>query len=95
MRSDAEKASSTEGDRRQAASGRCADRPMEPRRDAVRAIGVNTLTYYRWRREFGDLKSDQVRKLKDLEAENTRLRKAVADLALDKLSLAESAKGNF
>lgn len=63
--------------------------------DAVRAIGVTTLTYYRWRREFGGLKSDQVRKLKDLEAENARLRKAVADLTLDKLILAEAAKGNF
>jgi transposase-like protein len=63
--------------------------------DAVRAIGVTTLTYYRWRREFGGLKSGQVRKLKDLEAENVRLRKAVADLTLDKLILAEAAKGNF
>lgn len=63
--------------------------------DAVRAIGVTTLTCYRWRREFGGLKSDQVRKLKDLEAENVRLRKAVADLTLDKLILAEAAKGNF
>ena len=63
--------------------------------DAVRAIGVTTLTYDRWRREFGGLKSDQVRKLKDLEAENVRLRKAVADLTLDKLILAEAAKGNF
>ena len=61
--------------------------------DAVRAIDVTTLTYYRWRREFGGLKSDQVRKLKDLEAENVRLRKAVADLTLDKLILAEAAKG--
>ena len=66
-----------------------------PVADAVRAIGVTTLTYYRWRREFGGLKSDQVRKLKDLEAENVRLRKAVADLTLDKLILAEAAKGNF
>lgn len=63
--------------------------------DAVRVIGVTSLTYYRWRREFGGLKSDQVRRLKDLEAENTRLRKAVADLTLDKLILAEAAKGNF
>lgn len=63
--------------------------------DAVRTIGVTSLTYYRWRREYGGLKSDQVRKLKDLEAENTRLRKAVADLTLDKLILAEAAKGNF
>jgi putative transposase len=64
-----------------------------PVADAVRSIGVTSLTYYRWRREFGGLKSDQVRRLKDLEAENTRLRKAVADLTLDKLILAEAAKG--
>ena len=69
--------------------------PGSPVVDAVRAIGVTTLAYYRWRREFGGLKSDQVRKLKDLEAENVRLRKAVADLTLDKLILAEAAKGNF
>jgi putative transposase len=52
--------------------------------DAIRAIGVTEVTYYRWRREFGGLKSDQVKRLKDLEAENARLRKAVADLTLDK-----------
>lgn len=63
--------------------------------DAVRSIGVTEVTYYRWRQEYGGLKSDQVRKLKDLEAENTRLRKAVADLTLDKMILAEAAKGNF
>ena len=61
--------------------------------DAVRAIGMTSLTYYRWRREFGGLKSGQVRRLKDLEAENTRLRKLVADLTLDKLMLAEAAAG--
>jgi putative transposase len=48
--------------------------------DAVRSIGVTEVTYYRWRQEFGGLKSDQVRRLKDLEAENTRLRRAVSDL---------------
>ena len=62
--------------------------------DAVRAIGVIEVTYYRWRQEFGGLKSDQVRKLKDLEAENARLR-AVSDLTLDKMILAEAARGNF
>jgi hypothetical protein len=61
--------------------------------DAVRAIGVTEVTYYRWRQEFGGLKSDQVRKLKDLEAENARLRRAVSDL--DKMILAEAARGNF
>ena len=63
--------------------------------DAVRAIGVTEVTYYRWRREFGGLKGDQVKRLKDLEAENARLRKAVADLTLDKQILKEAASGNY
>ena len=53
------------------------------------------MTYYRWRQEYGGLKSDQVRRMKDLEAENTRLRRAVSDLTLDKMILAEAARGNF
>jgi putative transposase len=56
---------------------------------------VTEVTYYRWRREFGGLKSEQVKRLKALEAENARLRKAVADLTLDKQILAEAARGNF
>ena len=63
--------------------------------DAVRSIGVTEVTYYRWRQEFGGLKSDQVKRLKDLETENTRLRRAIADLTLDKLILQEAARGNF
>ena len=63
--------------------------------DAVRAIGVTEVTYYRWRQEFGGLKTDQVKRMKDLEAENARLRRAVSDLTLDKMILAEAAKGNF
>jgi putative transposase len=63
--------------------------------DAVRTIGVTEVTYYRWRQEYGGLKSDQVRKLKDLEAENARLRRAVSDLTLDKMILKEAARGNF
>jgi putative transposase len=63
--------------------------------DAIRAIGVTEVTYYRWRKEFGGLKSDQVRRMKELETENQRLRKALADLTLDKLILQEAAKGNF
>lgn len=63
--------------------------------DAVRSIGVSQLTYYRWRREFGGLHLDQVKRLKELELENQRLRKAVSDLTLDKLILAEAAKGNY
>jgi hypothetical protein len=63
--------------------------------EAIRSIGVTEVTYYRWRQEYGGLKSDQVKRLKDLETENTRLRKAVSDLTLDKLILQEAAKGNF
>ena len=48
--------------------------------DAIRAIGVTEVTYYRWRQEYGGLRSDQVRRMKDLEAENSRLRRAVSDL---------------
>ena len=63
--------------------------------DAIRAIGVTEVTYYRWRQEFGGLKTDQVKRMKELEAENARLRRAVSDLTLDKMILAEAAKGNF
>lgn len=63
--------------------------------EAARAIGVTEQSYYRWRKEYGGLKLDQARRLKELERENARLRKAVADLTLDKLILAEAAKGNF
>ena len=63
--------------------------------DAVRSIGVTEVTYYRWRQEYGGLKTDQVKRLKDLEIENARLRKAISDLTLDKLILQEAAKGNF
>ena len=57
--------------------------------DAIRAIGVSSATYYRWRRGFGGLKSNQVRRLKDLEIEKQRLRTVIADLTLDKLILQE------
>ena len=63
--------------------------------DAIRQIGVTEITYYRWRKEYGGLKTGQVRRMKELEKENLRLRKAVSDLTLDKLILAEVAKGNF
>ena len=63
--------------------------------EAIRSIGVSEVTYYRWRQEFGGLKSDQVKRLKDLETENTRLRRAVSDLTLDKLILQEAARGNY
>jgi putative transposase len=67
----------------------------KPAAEAVRAIGVTEVTYYRWRNEYGGLKGDQVKRLKELETENSRLRRAVSDLTLDKLILAEAAKGNF
>ena len=63
--------------------------------DAIRVIGVSEVTYYRWRQEFGGLKADQVKRLKDLEAETARPRRAVADLTLDKQILAEAARGNY
>ena len=59
--------------------------------DAIRSIGVTEVSYYRWRSEFGGLKTDQVKRMKELEAENVRLRRAVADLTLDKLTLKEAA----
>jgi putative transposase len=63
--------------------------------DAIRQIGVSEVTYYRWRQEYGGLKTEQIRRLKELEQENTRLRNAVSDLTLDKLILQEAARGNF
>jgi transposase-like protein len=63
--------------------------------DAIRQIGVTEVTYYRWRQEYGGLKLDQVKRLKELELENARLRKAVSDLTLDKLILKEAARGNY
>ena len=66
-----------------------------PVADAIRTIGVTEVMYYRWRQEYGGLKSDQVRRMKELETEHQRLRKAVADLTLDKLILQEAARGNF
>ncbi len=63
--------------------------------EALRSIGVTEVTYYRWRQEYGGLKSDQVKRLKDLETENARLRKAVSDLTPEKLILKEAASGNW
>ena len=51
--------------------------------DAIRQIGVSEVTYYRWRQEYGGLKTEQVKRLKELEQENTRLRRAISDLTLD------------
>ena len=63
--------------------------------DAIRQIGVSEVTFYRWRKEYGGMKADQLKRLKELEQENERLRRAVSDLTLDKQILAEAAKGNF
>jgi transposase len=63
--------------------------------EAVKTIAVTETTYFRWRAEYGGLKSDQVKRLKDLELENARLRRAVSDLTLDKLILTEAVRGNF
>lgn len=63
--------------------------------EACRRIGGSEQTYYRWRKEYGGLKTEQARRMKDLEKENQRLRRAIADPTLDKLILQEAAKGNF
>ncbi len=63
--------------------------------EVCRRIGVSEQSYYRWRKEYGGLKVEQVRRLKELEQENARLKRAVADLTLDKLILQEAAEGNF
>jgi transposase len=63
--------------------------------EAVRAIGVSEATYQRWRAEYSGLKLDQVKRLQELERENARRRKAVSDLALEKVILKEAALGNW
>ena len=63
--------------------------------DVIRQICVTEITYYRWRKEFGGLQTNQVRRIKDLEQENARLRRAVSDLTIDKMILSEASKGNY
>ena len=63
--------------------------------DAIRQISVTAFTYYRWRKNYGGMGTDQLKQLKRLKVENQRLRRAVADLTLDKQILAEAARGNF
>ena len=60
-----------------------------------RSVGITEQTYYRWRKEYGGMKVSQARRLKDLERENGRLKKAVAELTLDKVILREAFEGNF
>ena len=63
--------------------------------EVCRTLEITEQTYYRWRREYGGLKVEQARRFKELERENLQLRRAVADLTLDKLILKEAAEGNF
>ena len=63
--------------------------------EVCRTLGIAEQTYYRWRKEYGGLKVEQARRFKELERENLQLRRAVADLTLDKLILKETAEGNF
>ena len=63
--------------------------------EICRDIGVTENTYYRWRKEYGGMQVNQAKRLKELERENSRLKRAVADLTLDKLILKEAAEGNF
>ena len=63
--------------------------------ESIRQLGISEVTFYRWRKEYGGLSGDQLRRLKELEKENERLRRAVSDLTLDKQILVEAARGNF
>ncbi len=63
--------------------------------DAVRQLGISEQTFYRWRKNYGGMQTNQLKRLKELEKENSRLRQAVSDLTLDKQILKEAAKGNF
>jgi len=63
--------------------------------EVIKQLGIHEVTYYRWRKEYGGMRIDQMRRLKELEKENSRLRRAVSDLTLDKMILKEAAKGNF
>ena len=61
----------------------------------LKKIGVSDCTYYRWRKEFGGMRTEQAKRLRELEQENARLKKVVADFALDNAILKEAARGNF
>ena len=63
--------------------------------EVVRELGIHQVTHYRWRKEYGGMRVNQMKRLKELETENSRLRRAVSDLTLDKMILQEAAKGNF
>jgi len=63
--------------------------------EVIKQLGIHEVTYYRWRKEYGGMRIDQMKRLKELEKENSRLRRAVSDLTLDKVILQEAAQGNF
>ena len=63
--------------------------------EAIRSVGVSEQTYYRWRKEFGGMRTDQARRMKEVEKENIRLKKLVAELSLDNAILKEVSRGNF
>ena len=63
--------------------------------EVIKAIGISEVTYYRWRKEYGGMEVSQAKRLKELERENAKLKKLVADLSLDKAILKEAAEGNF
>jgi putative transposase len=66
-----------------------------PIEEVLRQLGISDATYYKWRKEYGGLRVDQAKRLKDLEQENSRLRKVIADLTIDNSILKEAARGNF
>ena len=63
--------------------------------EVIRRLGVTNVTYYRWRKEYGGMRTEQAKRLKDLEKENARLKRLLADAELDKAILKEAAEGNF
>jgi putative transposase len=63
--------------------------------ETIKVLQISEVTYYRWRKEYGGMNVSQAKRLKELEAENARLRRAVSDLTLDKMILREAARGNF
>ena len=63
--------------------------------EAIRSIGVSEQTYYRWRKEYGGMRTDQAKRMKEIEKENMRLKKLVAELSLDNAILKEVSRGNF
>ena len=93
---DGKEATHSGADHHCTAGGRGRSGPRQIREaDEPGELGITEQTYYRWRREYGGMKVSQARRLKELERENGRLKRAVADLTLDKLILEEAAEGNF